>query len=174
MDLCYVVEAEPGAEYFIAIQKLEKTETNVRLNYAVDGKKINAALNYSKTEIDKKPRFKGIRSEINGVSTHDSLVFVKPRISESSVETCNLCMGKVEVKLREFTYTGQMRMRGSGRSESKFAAASVALNQAGVAKKKNLRSEKGTTTITKVHHYRRDVVVGNHLDTSKFSSVRIG
>jgi len=33
------IEAEPGAEYFISIQKVDKTEGDVCLDYAVDGTK---------------------------------------------------------------------------------------------------------------------------------------
>jgi len=166
----FFVEAEPGAEYFLSIQKMEKTETDVCLFYTVDGTATNCQLRYGKKAVDKTPLYKGIRTEENGTSTHTALEFVKPKFSATSGSNSNLGMGNVQMKVYELHYTGRMKERKYKHSSINFEAATVAVDSAVASKKKNLRSGVGTATITKrKEKMEPESRKGKHLDTSTFS-----
>ena len=167
------VEAEPGAEYFLSIQKVDKTETAVYLSYSVDGGAALCAVQYSKTCKMEEPEYKGVRSVQNGVSTHTSLEFVKPKFSDSTGSNERLMMGKVEFKVHEMIFTGRKIPRREA-SGSKFKAATVDTNSNASTKKKNLRSAEGTNTVS--HNYGTmidEIKIGDLLDTSTFWIIMI-
>ena len=166
----FYVEAEPGAEYFLSMQKVDKTETDVCVEYFVDEKKISSCcVQRGKKSIDKRPSYKGLRTVENGVSMHTALEFVKPKFSDSTSSSRGLMMGKVEIKISELQYTGRMKKRRSHKSSS-FAAATVDVNGETTSKKKNLRSAEGTinTNNKTLSAMKSEIIVGKHLDTSKF------
>jgi len=167
------VEAEPGAEYFLSIQKVDKTERNVFLQYSVDGKKINCGLIFRKKCISKLPSYRGLRTVENGVSRHTSLEFVKPKFSDSTDSSRGLMMGKVDIKISEFQFKGRMRNRCHNNSKSNFEVATVDVNGETTSKKKNLRSAEGTinTKNKTLSAMEPEIIVGKHLDTSKFGVI---
>jgi len=162
------VEAEPGAEYFLSIQKVDKTETAVYLSYSVDGGAALCSVQYSKTCKMEEPEYKGVRSVQNGLTTHTSLEFVKPKFSDSTGSNERLMMGKVEFKVHEMIFTGRKIPRREA-SGSKFKAATVDTNSNASTKKKNLRSAEGTNTVS--HSYGTmidEAKIGVLLDTGTF------
>ena len=164
------VEVEPGAEYFVSIQKVDKTETDVYVAFSVDGGNDLCCIKYGKKSLDKEPCHCGVLRVENGVSSHTALEFVKPKLSDSSNSSERLMMGKVEFKVKEVTFTGRMVPRYNSNG-SNFEAATVDVNGAGASKKKNLRSAEGTNSYTKnCGTMTEEVIVGALLDTSKFWS----
>jgi len=151
---------------FLSAKKVDKTETDVCLSYSVDGSRINCCLPYGKKTVDREPNYKGFRSCENSVSSHTALEFVKPKFSAGTDTERNLAgMGKVEIFVHEFQYTG--RMEQPRKSISNFNAANVNVDAAVTSKKKNLSSAEGTATIPKHHRTAREIKKGRHLNTSK-------
>jgi len=161
------VEAEPGAEYFVSIQKLDKTETDVYVGFSVDGGTDLCCLQYTKTTVDKEPYYLGILRVENGVSTTTALEFVKPTFSESSSMNERLMMGNVVITVKEMVYTGRVIPRFNSNG-SKFKAATVDLNNGGASKKKNLRSAEGSNSFSKNYgDTTYEVEVRDIVDTGK-------
>lgn len=168
------VEAEPDAEYFMSVLKMSKTETDVHCACSVDGGAVTGLAGYPKDHISTEPLYFGIRSDRDGEShsTQTALKFVKPQITHGSTNanSNSLLMGKVEVLLRELTYTGRMLPCSTSSVTSSFTAASVDMNnQAAAGKKKNLRSDKGNMTVSSLPKStaHREKIVGSLLDMSK-------
>lgn len=162
------VEAEPDAEYFVSIQKDEKTDTNVAISYSVDEQEIRGSTIIRKDVIMREPDYKGIRSLVGGISSHASLVFAKPTISHKPAGSLsNLQMGRVEIKVYEVRFMEGFEKR-RGDVVTKFKVASVNLDASGASKKKNLRSGKGSAIISRERsETSRKTKLGAHRDTSK-------
>jgi hypothetical protein len=169
------VEAEPDAEYFLSMQKIAKTETDVAISYSIDGQHITGYNGFRRKSIDREPSYKGIRSRAGDVSSHASLVFSNPTdCHRSSGSASNLQMGKVEIKIHELRYSDNSKHK-RGDIVSTFTAASVNLHDSGTGKKKRLRSDTGSAAITKrlkssKHHRSKR---GAHKDTSKYAALSI-
>jgi hypothetical protein len=162
------VEVEPGAEYFISMHKIAKTETDVLITYSIDAGIDNLAA-FVKNYISHEPFYTGIQSRAGGIVTQTSLVFAKPTICHKpSGSTSNLLMGNVEIKIYE-----KINLDGTFVAPrdivSTFTAASAKLHEDGTSKKKCLRSDKGSAVITstRASTVQQNWKRGNHLDTSK-------
>jgi len=161
------VEVEPGAEYFVSIQKVDKTETDVYLGFSVDGGNPLSYIQYPKKSLDKDPWYRGLMRVENGISSQTALEFVKPKLSDSSNSSERLMMGKVEFKINELTFTGRMVPRYN--ASSNFEAATVDVNGTGASKKKNLRSAEGSNSYnSSISTMIEEIQIGALLDTSKF------
>jgi hypothetical protein len=164
------VEVEPGAEYFISMQKIAKTETDVSISYSIDAG-IDNFVSFVKNYISHEPYYAGIHSRVGGIVTQTSLVFAKPTICHKPFGcTSNLLMGNVEIKIHEkINLGGFVAPRDI---VSTFTAASAKLHEDGTSKKKGLRSDKGSAVITSAsaRTIQQNWKLGAHLDTSKFMS----
>lgn len=139
------VEVEPDVEYFVAIRKTQKSEDCKKVQVFVDGKDLDYKITYKAKTISSGWSYRGIRSHENGVSTHRALKLVKPKFTANNAGNANLLMGSVELKIFRAESTGQVvRQRGSRHT---FEAAPISISSSG--KKKNLRSEEGSTAISK-------------------------
>ena len=153
------VEAEPGAEYFISMQKIAKTESDVAIWYSIDGQPIPCYSTYPRKRIGREPSYKGIRSSVGDVSSHASLVFVKQTICHTLSGSANTFqMGNVEIKIYELRYLDGFHAASD--TVSTFTAASVNVHDTGDSKKKRLRSDKGSAVISKVKRSRRSAELG--------------
>ena len=140
------VEAEPDAEYFIAIRRIDAPGIPVIQSYFyVDGTSLGYHSNHTKVEMT--PSYKGIFSRTNGISKTISLKFSKPKLAKDR-DGYRGGMGKVEVKIYEGVFKG-MKTHFSDIS-SDFESAVAGAANAGDGKKKFLLSTKGTTTTGKI------------------------
>lgn len=93
------VEAEPGAEYFIAVSRPRSSELpgTLRLHFLVDGKNLGYCRGISKMQNG--TRYFGIRKRENRISTHTGLKFVPPKLQMGPHVAGPSGMGKVEIKI---------------------------------------------------------------------------
>ena len=154
------VEAEPDAEYYISIRRVDDTGPQCVVSYYyIDGNFLAYQTNH--TRIAFEPAYHGIWSRQNGIHKHVALQFAKPNVAKSGVAYTS-GMGKVEAKL----FIGQYYGNDVGDDyKTSFEPSQVELANSSTSKKKFLLSKNGDTTITKVHqretpNYRAGASIG--------------
>jgi len=140
------VEAEPDAEYFISVRKVNETNEQFCLHFTVDG----TALGYSQSfgrGASAEPTYRGLWSRTRGVSTHKALKFVKSIGGGGANAAAHgaPAMGQVKVDVFLAVYAGQSHVHSD--YSSSFATAAVS-GSGSLAQKKNLRSGEGTASFT--------------------------
>jgi hypothetical protein len=159
------VEVEPDVEYFISTQRIRMNRGATTIaSFSVDEKELSTYHCY--IECKDKPSYKGISRRQGLVSTKTALKFTKPLISQDGTGVNrDLLMGKVEIKMYDCSQGGYKEK--SSDFTSTFTAATVDLEQSGLAKKKSLRSGEGEITITKNHSGKRrpSFILGEQFDT---------
>ena len=136
------VEAEPDAEYFIAIRRVDMSGSPViKSYYYIDGNFLGY-YSFHKS-VQKEPSYQGVFSRTNGVAKTSSLKFSKPKAA-SDGDGYRGGMGKAEIKLYEAISSGMTTARDFA-PDFEYALAGAA--NAGDGKKKFLLSTKGSTVL---------------------------
>jgi hypothetical protein len=164
------VEAEPNAEYFIAIRRMKRAFPRTLLcTLKVDGK---ALAYYSVTpKVEKRPGFCGIASRRDGETSHRALRFVEVVRSANDGGAKSVSamagMGKVEVEVYEamecksdYQWTGDFNETPLHESESKSKWTGPASPA-----EKNLRSREGRQRMKNNVEVGQCYSKGNHLYT---------
>jgi hypothetical protein len=137
------VEAEPDADYFISVQRVNRDGPPVIIStYSIDGRRLG--YNNASWGASSEPSFQGIWNRINGTEQTNALRFAKPRLATSGDCAFRGGMGKVKIRLYEGAY-GEMEAR-KDTSARDFKAAQM--KNAVDDKKKFLLTTSGTTLIT--------------------------
>lgn len=142
------VEVEPGAEYFISMQKIRVSTTDLYCKFSVDGKDLGYYCPLGAASVNSKPSLHGVFSRVNGVTSDKALMFVKAMFSrDATISNGGPAMGQVKLDVYQAVYQGQTHAISN--YSSSFSAATIDPNQSAMAKKKGLRSGEGKSVITK-------------------------
>jgi len=135
------VEVEPGAEYFLSIQKLRRSSTHLSSEYKIDGRFLGYMHTWGVGPYDK--MHTGLVSRSKGVEQNKALKFIEASFStgNTGVGSTRAGMGTVEVVVSTAIYDGQYVAKNFN---SSFAASTIKFeDEAPVTMKKNVRSDKG-------------------------------
>jgi hypothetical protein len=138
------VEAEPDAEYFISIRRIDRSGPPTIISYYyIDGSFLGYTSTFS--SVMPNPSYKGLFSRNNGVLKNVALKFSKPQIAkDGDKEGYRGGMGKAEIKLYHGLPEGIKTMKDFAPD---FDSALAGAANAADGKKKFLLSTKGSTTI---------------------------
>ena len=140
------VEAEPDAEYFIAVRRADSSGPHYVVgSFYIDGKFLGYCTAHR--GVEKKPCHKGVFSRTNGVSKHVALKFSKPKLAKDG-DGYSGGMGKAEVKLYEGIYKGTTTAYDYAPD---FDNALASAANAGDGKKKFLLTSKGSTSVSHIN-----------------------
>jgi hypothetical protein len=140
------VEAEPGAEYFISVQRTgNATARDLVLNYFVDDADLEFETSFFGVLSASEPKLEGLWSRTNGVESRRALKFVAPpkRWGEGSARIT----GKVEIKVFEGVHPRELDCFDCF-APVPLTAAAVDLSQLVAGKGKRVRTGEGSTVVT--------------------------